>query len=215
MNLGEQISTLRKRDGLSQDEFANVLNVSRQTVSNWENAKSYPDLEMIIKISDYFKISVDELLKNDNHVVEQIDSQKKKKQQYFIFLVILLILSVSIIFSLYYKYKDSTAVNFTMKKHETYKDNEIKEFPMNVANGYFSVPKNNKLSIQVKGSTDDGKLHVQITDKNNNVYYQLDGQELNDLQTLYFEKGSYIIQIVADDYKENVISLNYNIEVKN
>lgn len=104
-----------------------------------------------------------------------------------------------------------------MEKHETYKDkdNEIKEPPMNIADGYFSVPRNDKLDIQVKGSTDDGKLHVLITDKDNNVYYQLDGQELNDLQTLYFEKGSYIIQITADDYKEDVISLEYNIEVKN
>lgn len=91
MNIGEQINTLRKRDGLSQDDFANLFNVSRQTVSNWENAKSYPDLEMIIKISDYFKISVDELLKNDNHVVEKIHSQKKKKKQYSVLLIILLI----------------------------------------------------------------------------------------------------------------------------
>ncbi|HIZ60497.1 MAG TPA: helix-turn-helix domain-containing protein, partial [Candidatus Dorea faecipullorum] len=61
MNIGEQISRLRKQKGLSQDEFANVLKVSRQTVSNWENEKSYPDLEMLVKISDYFEISVDEL----------------------------------------------------------------------------------------------------------------------------------------------------------
>ena len=61
MNIGEQINNLRKKHGLSQDDFANLFNVSRQTVSNWENGKSYPDLEMIIKISDYFKISVDEL----------------------------------------------------------------------------------------------------------------------------------------------------------
>ena len=65
MNIGEQINNLRKKHGLSQDDFANLFNVSRQTVSNWENGKSYPDLEMIIKISDYFKISVDELLRND------------------------------------------------------------------------------------------------------------------------------------------------------
>ena len=37
----------------------------------------------------------------------------------------------------------------------------------------------------------------------------------NDLQTLYFEKGSYIIQIVADDYTEDIISLNYNVKIEN
>ena len=69
MNIGEQINNLRKQHGLSQDDFANLFNVSRQTISNWENGKSYPDLEMIIKVSDYFKISIDELLKNDKYNV--------------------------------------------------------------------------------------------------------------------------------------------------
>lgn len=63
MNIGEQINSLRKKNGLSQDEFAEIFHISRQTVSNWENCKSYPDLEMIIQISNYFEISVDELLK--------------------------------------------------------------------------------------------------------------------------------------------------------
>lgn len=102
-----------------------------------------------------------------------------------------------------------------MEKHETYKSNETKEPSMNVANGYFSVPKDEKLDIQVKGATDNGKLHITITDKDNKIYYQLDGQELKNLQTLYFEKGSYIIQIVADDYTEDIISLNYNIKIEN
>ena len=74
MNIGEQINNLRKKHGLSQDDFSNLFNVSRQTISNWENGKSYPDLEMIIKISDYFKISVDELLRNDVQSEEKIDN---------------------------------------------------------------------------------------------------------------------------------------------
>ncbi len=57
------ISELRKQEKLSQDDFANIFHVSRQTVSNWENGKSYPDVEMLIKISDYFGISVDQLIK--------------------------------------------------------------------------------------------------------------------------------------------------------
>ena len=46
VNIGEQISRQRKQKGLSQDEFVNVLKGSRPTVSNWEDEKSYPDLEM-------------------------------------------------------------------------------------------------------------------------------------------------------------------------
>ena len=170
---------------------------------------------MIIKISDYFKISTDELLKNDVQTVKKIDNEKKTKKKYLILLIVLCFLGTVTIWGLYSKYQDSVAVNFTMEKHETYKSNETKEPVLNIANGYFSVPKDEKLNIQVKGAADNGKLHITITDKDNKVYYQLDGQELNDLQTLYFEKGSYIIQIVADDYIEDIISLNYNIKIEN
>ena len=215
MNIGEQINNLRKQHGLSQDDFANLFNVSRQTISNWENGKSYPDLEMIIKVSDYFKISIDELLKNDVQTVKKIDNEKKAKKKYLILLLVLCFLGTVIIWGLYSKYQDSIEVDFTMEKHETYKSNETKEPSMNIANGYFSVPKDEKLDIQVKGTVDNGKLHITIVDKDNKIYYQLDGQELNDLQTLYFEKGSYIIQIVADDYTEDIISLNYNVKIEN
>lgn len=215
MNIGEQINNLRKQHGLSQDDFANLFNVSRQTISNWENGKSYPDLEMIIKVSDYFKISIDELLKNDVQTVKKIDNEKKTKKKYLILLLVLCFLGTVTIWGLYSKYQNSVAVNFTMEKNETYKSNETKEPSMNIANGYFSVPKDEKLDIQVKGTTDNGKLHITIADTDNKIYYQLDGQELKDLQTLYFEKGSYIIQIVADDYTEDIISLDYNIKIEN
>ena len=137
MNIGEQINNLRKQHGLSQDDFANLFNVSRQTISNWENGKSYPDLEMIIKVSDYFKISIDELLKNDVQTVKKIDNEKKAKKKYLILLLVLCFLGTVIIWGLYSKYQDSIEVDFTMEKHETYKSNETKVPSMNIANGYF------------------------------------------------------------------------------
>lgn len=213
--LNENIKTIRKAKGLSQQELAVKLNVVRQTISKWEQGKSYPDLEMIIKISNYFKISVDELLKNDTKIVEKIDDEKRKKRKYFILLIVICVIGSALILILYNKYQESIAVNFSMKKHETYKSTEIKELSLNVANGYFSVPKNEKLDVQVHGVTDDGKLHLTIMNQDNNIYYRLDGQELNDLQTLYFEKGSYIIQIVADDFTEDIISIEYNIDISN
>ena len=121
MNIGEQINNLRKQHGLSQDDFANLFNVSRQTISNWENGKSYPDLEMIIKVSDYFKISIDELLKNDVQTVKKIDNEKKAKKKYLILLLVLCFLGTVIIWGLYSKYQDSIEVDFTMEKHETIK----------------------------------------------------------------------------------------------
>ena len=73
MNIGEQISRLRKQKGLSQDEFANVLKGLRQTASNWENEKSYPDIISVIALSDLYSVSLDELLKGDQKMAEHLE----------------------------------------------------------------------------------------------------------------------------------------------
>ena len=73
MNIGEQINNLRKQHGLSQDDFANLFNVSRQTISNWENGKSLPDIVSIIRMSDLYDVSLDELLKGDKVLMEKIE----------------------------------------------------------------------------------------------------------------------------------------------
>lgn len=62
--LGEKIRILREKQGLTQKEFALILHVSPQAVSNWERAVSPPDLENLMRISRLFSVSVDELLDN-------------------------------------------------------------------------------------------------------------------------------------------------------
>lgn len=63
MNIAERIQHLRKLKGLSQEELANAIGVSRQAVSKWESAQSTPDIEKIISLSDLFEVSTDYLLK--------------------------------------------------------------------------------------------------------------------------------------------------------
>lgn len=65
MTLGEKIYELRTRNNLSQGDLANELNVSRQSISKWENGNSTPDLEKIVKLAEIFKVSLDELIKNE------------------------------------------------------------------------------------------------------------------------------------------------------
>ncbi|NRG69204.1 DUF3955 domain-containing protein [Streptococcus suis] len=62
MNFGQQIKDLRKKEGLTQEQFALKLNVTRQSVSNWENDKNLPDLELLILMSSVFSISLDQLI---------------------------------------------------------------------------------------------------------------------------------------------------------
>jgi transcriptional regulator with XRE-family HTH domain len=52
MNIGNQILNIRKEKQLTQEEFGKLFHVTRQTVSNWENGKSYPDLQVLVGISN-------------------------------------------------------------------------------------------------------------------------------------------------------------------
>jgi len=62
MSFQEQLQTLRKLKGLSQEKLAEVLGVSRQAVAKWEASQSYPDIARLIALSDYFKVSIDKLV---------------------------------------------------------------------------------------------------------------------------------------------------------
>ena len=62
MNFNNRLYQLRKQKGFSQEELANRLNVSRQTISKWEVGDSTPDMEKLIAISDLFNVSLDNLI---------------------------------------------------------------------------------------------------------------------------------------------------------
>ena len=77
MNLGHQIKYFRQRDHLSQEDLAEKLYVSRQTISNWENDKSYPDVHNLLMLSSLFQVSLDNLVKGDIEIMEQKLKQSK------------------------------------------------------------------------------------------------------------------------------------------
>ena len=214
MNIGKQINAMRKENNLSQDEFAEIFNVTRQTVSNWENEKSYPDLETIMRISDYFKISVDDMLKNDKAAVKKIDSERKKKNKLMIIVFILIAFAGAVLLGAYIKFQSDTAIDFKMEDSRTYRTDNGKS-EINAADGYFILPESGRLNIGISAGSDDGMVHIVIKDEKDNICYQLDGQSEEDEQTLYFEKGSYTVQIVVDDYDEDVVYIEYSINIKN
>ncbi|MCI9216508.1 helix-turn-helix transcriptional regulator [Lachnospiraceae bacterium 42-17] len=73
MEIGKKLKNARMSSGLTQECVAEELEVSRQTISNWENEKSYPDIVSVIKLSDLYSVSLDELLKGDIKMMEHLE----------------------------------------------------------------------------------------------------------------------------------------------
>ena len=63
LNFNDRLAELRKRRGLSQEQLGYELGVSRQTVSKWELGQSYPDFQRLVLLSDYYEMSLDELVR--------------------------------------------------------------------------------------------------------------------------------------------------------
>ena len=73
MEIGKKLKNARIEAGLTQEKAAEKINVSRQTISNWENEKSYPDIISVIALSDLYSVSLDELLKGDQKMAEHLE----------------------------------------------------------------------------------------------------------------------------------------------
>jgi len=80
MEIGKKLKNARIEAGLTQEKAAEKIDVSRQTISNWENEKSYPDIISVIALSDLYSVSLDELLKMAEHLEESTNVVKSNKK---------------------------------------------------------------------------------------------------------------------------------------
>ena len=82
MELSKQIKKYRAEANLSQEELADKVFVSRQTISNWENNKNYPDIKSLVLMSEIFQVSLDNLIKGDlERMKKEIDTQEYARFQ--------------------------------------------------------------------------------------------------------------------------------------
>ena len=72
MQVGKQIQHYRKKKNLSQDDLAEIIFVSRQSISNWERGATYPDIQNLLLLSKVFEVSLDKLVKGDLETMKQI-----------------------------------------------------------------------------------------------------------------------------------------------
>lgn len=100
MKIGKQIKKYRTEMGLSQDKLAEKIFVSRQTISNWENNKNYPDVKSLLLLSSLFNVSLDMLVKGDLEKMkeeikeEDIISFKKLSNIFSVFLAAMILLPI-------------------------------------------------------------------------------------------------------------------------
>ncbi|HCC35766.1 MAG TPA: transcriptional regulator [Ruminococcaceae bacterium] len=100
MNLSNQLKKLRARDGLSQEALASRVYVTRQTVSNWETGKSYPDIHSLIALSVLFNVSLDELVKGDIEIMKnELDVYRMKLWSWI--MILLIVAAIVIMWPLY------------------------------------------------------------------------------------------------------------------
>lgn len=98
MNVGLRIKKYREKQNISQDELALKVFVSRQTISNWETNKSYPDIKSLIMLSNIFHVTLDDFIKGDIEEMKRIVSKEKIEKfniMSYIFLVEMLIVMFS------------------------------------------------------------------------------------------------------------------------
>lgn len=77
MTIGERLLKLRKEKNISQEELANILDVSRQTISKWETDQTTPDFDKIVPLCEYFGITSDELLSGKKDIMKAKEDDRK------------------------------------------------------------------------------------------------------------------------------------------
>jgi DNA-binding XRE family transcriptional regulator len=102
VELGRQIQERRERMGLTQDELAQRIYVSRQTISNWENDHTYPDIHSLLLLSTLFATTIDNLVKGDIEMMKKTVGRMRLKVWTWVMLALSVVGAVSIMPAMHY-----------------------------------------------------------------------------------------------------------------
>jgi len=73
LNIGKRLKDARIESGYTQEQVAEQLDVSRQTISSWENGRTFPDIVSVVSLSDIYDVSLDVLIKGDEKMLEHLE----------------------------------------------------------------------------------------------------------------------------------------------
>lgn len=204
MKFSEKIMKLRRQKGLSQEEFANKLNVSRQAIYKWETEQSVPDIKNVQEICKIFNVNIEYLLNDDlNEDVpqEKIPSKRRKKfsiKSIFKFLIALLVIYLIVVVIKFcliniinYRYSKSyeNVANYRIMRGEEVVYDSIKHtttssknctayFINNKALYFYDLPNNNLSALNYVDF--DNNIRFYLEQKNNNEYNYEDCRDEGD-----------------------------------
>lgn len=197
MQLGQTIQNIRKENNLTQQQFAELFHVTRQTVSNWENEKSYPDLLTLVAISDNFNISLDKMLKEDIKMAEKLNKDinwAKRTKVVIAVLVGIIVLTAATWFLVWSHYKNVTENKFEegLAKYE-YSINKNSS-----VGGYYVIKIDENTFFTLPNQKMPGYFDfaVDFHAKDVDCYTKLNGEQVELCWTFYDGEGKHNIDSV-------------------
>jgi len=212
VDFGKILKEKRHQAGITQEELAKRLNVSRSAISNWEIGRNYPDIHTLVEISTSLGVSLDELLENSTMTETMIDTTKEmavnqKKKRGKLFYVVALCSIVSVMSLLFFSFsKQPTIVlnavenadseEVALFNKEDIKDITLKDKKMTVL---FTIPKDSEyVGYYVDGSNQEGFVNLDL--------YKTADSDVNQRKLVH----DGLIEVDLDMFtKVNKISVNY------
>ena len=163
----QMIKERRKQLGMTQEELAKELNVSRSAISNWEIGRNYPDITTLIELAQMYQVSLDELFYDDIDLVNKFAEDNKKKEQLKKvnkLLVFLLLIGVSSIIYLFLTRKpeivfahESVANHFPMTN---FKEEEVKRVEVKKDKLYLTVDHPQNIAYYIESNKDELQVNL-------------------------------------------------------
>ena len=218
MKFGDKLCKLRKKEGLSQEELGEKLNVTRQTVSKWELGQSKPDTDKLVELCSLLGVSVNDLMDDNVSITNnshRIDSFEMKPRRWL--LVVLIVVALAITVILLNKIMTDAKTNDNKEKGNNslisnIVNNTTSEFNKEVFNNKFDfyVGTKNSTSLKylldevIKNNKKDSERTIEVTYKEVSTK---DPEEIKNLKSQFNTTSDYEISIDYDDngYANKVI----------
>lgn len=197
MTIGKNIAAKRKERNWTQKQLAEVLNVSDKTISSWENERTYPDIFMLIQLSDTFNLSLDKLIREDLRMVKEMDHAIKMGERWVKWKKVISVLSILIIgyilltisWLLWTNHRQAELDNYPWEQAEInseklapyglyVKKNEVYSFLSNYQTKSSTPYLNFDNSIREVTVKNEEGFSLVIKDRDNLIFYNGKGKEL-------------------------------------